>query len=72
MKIGERMRRVLVLLLAVGILVGISVVANTVSVSDNTCDEDVDIFSNDFLEGIGDPAPCGGGGSDGSGGGTPG
>jgi hypothetical protein len=66
---GERMRKVLVFLLIVGILIG------TFSVVERICEEEsfqrnVEFSNEDEFEGSpGDPAPCGRGGS---GGGTPG
>ncbi|MBU7027008.1 MAG: hypothetical protein HXS48_08700 [Theionarchaea archaeon] len=60
------MRKVLALLLIVGILLGTFAVIE--GISEISCEENVD-FSDDELQGggIGDPAPCGGG-SDGGGG----
>ena len=65
------MKKVLVILLIVGLVVGM---IGTTGISDISCGEDSDTpddFPEGFPEDNGNPAPCGGG-CDGAGGGQPG
>ena len=65
------MKKVLVILLIAGLVVGIF---GTISISDISCGEDSgtpDDFPESIPEDNGDPAPCGGG-EGGGGGGAPG
>ena len=66
------MKKVLVILLIAGLVVGIY---GTTGVPDVSCGEDSDTpddFPEGFPEDTGGPAPCGGGGGGGAGPGQPG
>lgn len=68
---GERMRKMLVILLVIGFMIG------TYSAVEGLCEESsveqMDLSDRDAPEsGAGDPTPCGGGEGSGAGGGQPG
>jgi hypothetical protein len=68
---GERMKKILVVLLMVGLLAGPIALADQV---DDECTIDNGEFSEDhtIIEGNSDPLPCGGGGGGDGSGGVPG
>jgi len=65
------MKKVLILLLVVGVLIGTFTAVEVLC--ENSSQENVDFPSDSFAgAGYGDPAPCGEGGPVGGGGGAPG